>query len=147
MAQSFGKAVKDALATITDQVTIAEATEYVREALNGLIDDHAKKLADDQLRSVIRKEFKTTRDGDGLSQWQSVERQDADGNTERVYKQLALLDKQDFAIQIDYHSRIATYHAQTANTLTDRGNKMHKMKRQLPFPDFGVLSEDELAVA
>lgn len=147
MAQSFGQAVKAALATITDQVTIAEATDYVRDALNGLIDEHATKLAEDALRSIIRKEFKATRDGDGLSQWQSVERQDADGNTERVYKQLALFDKADFAIQIDYHSRIATYHAQTANTLTDRGNKMHKMKRQLPFPDFGVLSESEAAVA
>jgi hypothetical protein len=141
MEQSFNQQVKAALATITGQVSIAEAEATVRQILNGVIDERGKELADDALRSVIRHQFRQSRDNDGLCEWASVERRLANGDTEKVYKQLSMFNKEDFKIQIDYHAQQATYHARTANTLASRCNMVHKTRRQLPFPSFGFLND------
>jgi hypothetical protein len=116
MAKSFGQQVKEALGTIEAEVTISEAEAHVRQMLNGVIDEHGEKLASDALRGVIRREFKATRDEDGLSEWQSIERQTADGETEKVYRQLTLCDREDFKLLIDYHAQKVEFHAGPTST-------------------------------
>ena len=104
--------------------------------------EFVEESTDKQLAAVIRRVIKKSPDGDGLAAFESIETEGPDGKTRREYRQLALLDKEEFRLVTDYYVSRTYYYGRKANSLTRRANKQHGTKRQQPFPQFGYLNDD-----
>jgi len=144
MEKSIDKHVEEALEGFGQWGTIEDLILHVQKS-GPLPEEFVTTAARKQLAAVIRRVIKKRHDVDGLAEFESVERQTSDGETERVYKQIALFDREDFKLAIDYFAATARYHARKANSLTKRCNQQTGSKRQLPFPQFGLLNEIEAA--
>lgn len=146
MDQGLESQVRDALREASGWKSIDELIEHVSAAVEVPI-EFSKRAVTDSLKRLIRRQIKQFKDGDGLSQWESIERADADGDTQRVYKQLSLFTRDDYRVAIGYYSTTGSYHIRKANTLTKRCNATHKTRLPLPFPQFGLLADGEQASA
>lgn len=125
--------------------SIEELNSLVREG--GLPQDFIQTATDSALNSRIRRIISRRVGPDGLKDFESIERQTQDGDTERIYVQLSLLNKDEYRQVADQYVERANYMCAKANTIVVRGNKQHKTKRQLPFPGFGLLNDGEAETA
>lgn len=146
MEESVDRQVEKVLTEFSGWGTISDLASFVEPRVV-LPEDFRATAAHDRLMRVIRRKIKQRVDADGLSVFESVEKQTADGDTERVYKQLDLFTKDDYGIAITYYSDRTRYNAQKANSLTRRCNERLKTKRHLPFSQFGTFGDNQSKTA
>lgn len=142
MEESIDRQVAKALDDFKKWGTIADLLEFVSERV-AIPEDVRHTAINKMLTGVIRRQIKLRHDRDGLSEFESIERMGDDGESVRVYKQIALFDKGEFHEAIAYYSDRTNYNARKANSLTKRCNDVHGTRRQLPFPGFGTLKDSQ----
>lgn len=111
-------------ASIDELVSICDEQGYWDEAFMEGAVGKAK-------RSEIRRLTRQLKDEHGDA-WASVEIRNDEGETTRVYKQLALFDVGDFKQAIDYHCDRSSYHHHKAVEYQRRCNDKHGVQLQLP---------------
>lgn len=147
MGESLESQVKQALDTATTQwASIDDLLAHVAGQIE-VPEEFSRTAVQDRLKKVIRRQLKARRDADGLAQWESIERPGEGGEAEKVYKQLAMFDRDDYRITIDYYAQAGTYNLRKANTLAQRCNRTLKTRLPLPFPQFGCLKDGEESAA
>lgn len=142
MAESFARKVSDALQECRGFKTIDELQEFVVERV-GIPEEFSRRAVSDCVKSLIRRELKKFKDRDGLAQWESIEQVDPDGETQKKYVQLTLCNKDEYRVMRNYYAEKTHYYARKTNTLTKRCNEQHGTDYQMPFPSFGLLSDDQ----
>lgn len=142
MEESIDSQIAAALDEFENWGTIEEIFAFVTErvAIPKEFRDTAVRKA---LTPIIRRKIKARHDDEGLAEFESVERTKEDGNTERVYKQITLFDKNDYQLAVSYYQERGLYYCKKANSLVKRCNTVLGTKRQMPFPQFGLLSKAE----
>lgn len=129
--QNFRQAIEevDQWATIDELVVICdEAGVWPEDFIDGAL-DRAKK-------AFIRQQIKQQKDGDNWPLWASVETQNEEGETVRIYKQEMLFDPEDYRQVVAYHADRQHYHATMATGYADRCERRFHVQLALPFEDF-----------
>jgi len=138
--------VRQSLESVDKWATIDDLVDHVVASV-GIPDEVSQHAVRDSVARTVRQQIKTFKDADGLAQFESIEVESPDGTTVRVYKQLSLFNKDDYRLSIHWYSERGRYYCRKANTLAKRCNKEHRTQMPLPFPTFGILTDEEAAVA
>lgn len=108
-----------------------DAARMADETFGQLDDAEVQRFAlrayTDEWRASLR-----AKDDYGVPRYASIEVQQPDGSVDRVYKQTALFNVEDYEAAISYHRREALSHLHTANSLAKRCNAVHGTDLPLP---------------
>lgn len=115
-------------ATVDKLVEMCDAANVWPEDFIDTVLINAKK-------SFVRRQIKQLKDDENWPLWASVETQNEDGETVRIYKQETLFDVEDYRQVVAYHADRREYHGMLAEGYVVRCNRRFHVQLKLSFGD------------
>ncbi len=126
--ERFTQAVANAheWGTIDDLIEVCDDAGYWSEEFLSHTEAAAKK-------SHVRRMIRSLKSADDWPIWASVESQNEEGKTVKMYKQETLFDVEDYRQIVRYHAERSDYHHHMAKGYAKRCRKRFGVQLQLPF--------------